>query len=212
MRDVAGDDRAGTDDRGVANGEVGQHARAQADEGVSTDGDAAAEDGSRGEVGVRADAAFVLDDSGGVDDGVIADDCEGVDDRGGADGDPKAELGGGVDDSGGMDDGAREAVGPLSDTVEQGPAERQVAEGQNGFAGVLAAGLGHEKIVEGSKTRDLEEPGGDGLGLIVVQPDDAKAREGGGFGDDQGVATPAQHDDRIGHGDTIGRAAGVGCN
>jgi hypothetical protein len=26
------------------------------------------------------------------------------------------------------------------------------------------------------------------------------------------VASPAQHDDRIGHGVTIGRAAGVGCN
>ncbi len=206
--DVASHDGTGADDRGVANGEIGEDARPETDEGAIADGDAAAEDGTGGEVRVGADAAFVLNHGGGVDDGVVADDREGMDDGSGTDVDAATERGGSVNDGGGVNEGSREVVRSRVESAEQVATKREVSEGEDGWRGFPAG----EELVEVAESWNVEEPSGDRIGMVVVKPDDAEAREGGGLGDDEGVASPAQDDDRIGHGVTIGRAAGVGCN
>lgn len=206
--DIAGHDGTGADDGGVANGKIGKDARPQANEGVCADGDSAAEDGPGSEVRVGADAALVLDNGGGVDDGVIADDREGMDNGCGTDEDALTERRGSVNDGGGVDDGSREAARSRQESAEQVPTKGEVSEGEHGWRGFP----GGEERVEIAEPWDAEEPSGDRIGMVVVKPDDAEAREGGGLGDDEGVTAPAQHDDRIGHGVTIGRAAGVGCN
>lgn len=150
----------------------------------------------------------MLDDGGGIDDGMIADDREGMNDGCGADVDTLAERGRGVNDGGGVNKGRGEEVRARSNAVEQAAATLEVAERENRLC---VAGVG-EIVVEDPEPWEMEESSGHRLGMVIVKPDNAEACQHCGLGDDEGVAPAAQHDDRIGHRDTIGRAAGSGCN
>ena len=103
VRNVADDDRPGTDDGGLADGDPLDDGGADADKGKWFYRDMSCDADTRADVNGVMDDGFVIDDASGVENGGISDFDEGTDVRACGDDDVFADLGGLCDIGTGMD-------------------------------------------------------------------------------------------------------------